>query len=535
MRLAQEAYPLWRELEAECGRALLDQPGTLDLGDWQANRDALAACGVAVRGARRRRDRATLPDSAEPGESGLFQPDGGIVFADLALQAFRDSAEAAGADVRERLPVDSVQEDGDGVVAGGVRARVAVVTAGAWAPALVGVDATPTRETTSYFSLDEPVPSVIDGGPGGTAAMRSSRPGVGLKAGVHQSGPVADPDEPGEPDAEHRRAGRGVGGAAVPPAPVRSSRMETCLYTNRLNDEFVLAAQRADRGRLALQRPRLQVRAGHRQAARRAGRGSALAEEVSLGRDDEVAAGALAAQVEPAHDRCRVAVGLAHHELGGARELVGDRDLGRLKLVADAVALAGEVEQRRDAGDPERHVGRALPEGPAEGVADDHADVAPGARRRPSRIPAADASGSSGSRTSVPSPFAFDASTPAEAQTKPCRVSAMTSGGRERTTRALSRRIASTWRGSRSPASSQRPLGRLDLVEPDDAALRLRDDLLRDDDDVGVLEPSGAVGRVRQERDEIVALLDLRDALEREDPDLGRHWSPVTRTPACAL
>ena len=27
VRLAQESYPLWRELEAEYGRALLDQPG----------------------------------------------------------------------------------------------------------------------------------------------------------------------------------------------------------------------------------------------------------------------------------------------------------------------------------------------------------------------------------------------------------------------------------------------------------------------------------------------------------------------------
>src|SRR5215212_3115595 len=47
VRLAQEAYPLWQQLEAAFGRALLDQPGTLDLGDWQANREALAACGVA--------------------------------------------------------------------------------------------------------------------------------------------------------------------------------------------------------------------------------------------------------------------------------------------------------------------------------------------------------------------------------------------------------------------------------------------------------------------------------------------------------
>ena len=80
-----------------------------------------------------------------------------------------------------------------------------------------------------------------------------------------------------------------------------------------------------------------------------------------------------------------------------------------------------------------------------------------------------------------------------------------------------------------------RALGRLDPVEADDPALGLRDDLLRDDEDVGVLEPARPVGRLRQERHEIVALLDLRDALEREDPDPGGHGRPVMRTPACAL
>ena len=64
--------------------------------------------------------------------------------------------------------------------------------------------------------------------------------------------------------------------------------------------------------------------------------------------------------------------------------------------------------------------------------------------------------GRCGSRTTEPSSGAFDASTPAEAQTKPCRVSAITSGGRERMTSLLSRRITSRCRGSPSgPASSR--------------------------------------------------------------------------------
>ena len=239
VRLAQDSYPLWRELEAECGRALLEQPGTLDLGDWQAKRNALAACAVPFEVLDAAEIERRFPIRIEPGESGLFQADGGIVLADLALQALLASAAAAGAHIREQLRVDSVEEDGDGVRAGAVRARVAVVTAGAWAPALAGIDATPTRETTSYFSLEEPVPSVIDPSAGGRSGYALAAPGVGLKAGLHQSGPAIDPDEPGGPDAEIadrtaawvERRFRGVGPAV---------KVETCLYTTRANDEFML-------------------------------------------------------------------------------------------------------------------------------------------------------------------------------------------------------------------------------------------------------------------------------------------------------
>ena len=55
----------------------------------------------------------------------------------------------------------------------------------------------------------------------------------------------------------------------------------------------------------------------------------------------------------------------------------------------------------------------------------------------------------------MPASGAFEESTPAEAQTNPCRVSAITSGGRLRTIRADSLRITSSRRGSSPPASSR--------------------------------------------------------------------------------
>jgi sarcosine oxidase len=239
VRLAQESYPLWRALEAEFGRPLLELRGTLDLGDWEPNRDALAACGVGFEVLNGAEIERRFPLRMEPGASGLFQADGGIVYADLALEALLVSAVEAGAQVRQDVRVESVEEDADAVMVAGLRARAVVVTAGAWAPKLFGVDATPTRETVSYFAPAEPVPSVIDTTAGSAHGYALVAPVGRLKAGLHQSGTRIDPDEPGDPNPEiaERTAAwvsqrfRDLGD------PVS---LETCLYTMRENDDFLV-------------------------------------------------------------------------------------------------------------------------------------------------------------------------------------------------------------------------------------------------------------------------------------------------------
>ncbi len=234
VRLAQESLPLWHELEAECGRPLLDLHGTLDLGDWAPNRDALTACGVQFEVFDAGQIEHRFGIRADAGDRGLFQADGGIVRADEALAALAD-----GVEVGERVKVKAVDEDGDGVTAGGLRARVAVVTAGAWAPALAGVDATPTVETVSYFDFGRPVPSLIDTTTGPRSGYALSSPDGSLKAGLHQSGRPVDPDEPGVPDRElAARTAAWVQRRFLGVGPSRQA--ETCLYTIRDNDEFLL-------------------------------------------------------------------------------------------------------------------------------------------------------------------------------------------------------------------------------------------------------------------------------------------------------
>jgi sarcosine oxidase len=253
VQLAQAALPLWRELEAESGESLVERYGSLDFGDWQPNREALSASGVEFEILDSAEIARRFPLQVESGDTALFQADGGIVRADVALSALRDSAVTSGAQALEETRITSVEPDGAGVLVAGedvsLRADVVVVTAGAWARGLleplgVALEVEPTRETVSYFELgtDEPLPSVIDfaeGGGPGQLGYALTAPAIGLKAGIHHTGAPVDPDDFGGPDADAagstaawvRRRFRG---------PLPQSRLETCLYTNTRDERFVL-------------------------------------------------------------------------------------------------------------------------------------------------------------------------------------------------------------------------------------------------------------------------------------------------------
>jgi sarcosine oxidase len=264
--LARDALAGWRELEAECGEALLVQTGSLDLGAVALEHTAgLEAAGMPCARLTGREVGDRWPIAAAADEPAVFQPDGGIVRADRAHAAFVEAARAAAVEVREHARVASLAP-----AAGGVRldlggesilAGAAVVTAGAWAAGLLaplGIDleAAPTRETVAYFQLHdaEELPSVIDGAAPvkGVGAGRRDRvsyglaaPGVGLKAGLHHAGPEIDPDEAGGPDESVVRWATEWVGRRFPEADPSPLAIETCLYTNRPEERFLL--ERRDR------------------------------------------------------------------------------------------------------------------------------------------------------------------------------------------------------------------------------------------------------------------------------------------------
>ena len=178
VRLAQESYPLWRELEAESGTSLLELHGTLDLGDWEPNRDALTACGVDSEVLDAAEVERRFGVQLEAGERGLYQADGGIAYADRALEAFLGGAIALGAAVR----VQSRARDRGGRGrrdVGGVRAGRVVVTAGAWAPKLFELSTRPDPRDGRPTSRPPPDPVRDRHGRARRLRLRVSRPGCG--------------------------------------------------------------------------------------------------------------------------------------------------------------------------------------------------------------------------------------------------------------------------------------------------------------------------------------------------------------------
>src|SRR5262249_8785333 len=80
-----------------------------------------------------------------------------------------------------------------------------------------------------------------------------------------------------------------------------------------------------------------------------------------------------------------------------------------------------------------------------------------------------------------------------------------------------------------------RAVGRLGPGELDDTPFHLRDRLLGDDEDIAGLETTHGSGRLDEERSEVVSLLELRKATERDNTELVAQPRPVTWMPAWPL
>lgn len=237
VELAKESFAGWRELEREAGVELLQLNGLLELVDdpAQGSSAALDAAGAEYElldpATARERWNVGAPD----GWSVLFQPEAGIVRADLAHRAFVEQAVAHGAELREHTRVDSLDD---------VDAPVVVITAGPWVTRFFpDLPVKVTRETVAYFELEGgPLPSVVQLDPQtrGHALYSLHDPVHGLKAGAHHAGAEVDADEERGPDpALVERVTEWVVRTypGARPDPVGA---ETCIYTTTADESFIL-------------------------------------------------------------------------------------------------------------------------------------------------------------------------------------------------------------------------------------------------------------------------------------------------------
>jgi glycine/D-amino acid oxidase-like deaminating enzyme len=244
VRLAQEAFALWRELEGETGETVLELNGLVEVVRTleESTAPTLERCGVAWERLDGDEAERRFPIKVPADSFAVLQPEAGIARADKALSAF-----ARGLDVREHTRVTPGELDAD----------VVVVTAGSWVNELLDqpLPVKVTRETICYFRPegDKPVPSVVSFHPDQHRHDMYSLhdPVHGLKVGAHHAGPEADPNVPGEPEAELvERITRWTNETyrLADPQPVAA---DTCMYTTTADESFVLER----RGRLVVGSP----------------------------------------------------------------------------------------------------------------------------------------------------------------------------------------------------------------------------------------------------------------------------------------
>jgi sarcosine oxidase len=266
--LARRAMEKWRELEQLCGHNILTVTGVLEAGypgcpivegSLEASRlhgldhEVLDAAEI-----NRRFPAFKVP----PHWTGLYQPEGGFLRPELAIQQFVGLAERHGAEVRTGTRVLAIEPLGSGVrvrtEAGEIEAGSVIVAAGAWigdfAPELKP-HLKLTRQVLGWFEPLQPAYYAPDRCPVFILESEDDAcygfpdfAGTGVKTASHRKGaylPSADDlsqDGGAADEAQIRR----MLALAMPEAngPLRA--MRTCMYTRTPDEDFVIDWSSAD-------------------------------------------------------------------------------------------------------------------------------------------------------------------------------------------------------------------------------------------------------------------------------------------------
>ncbi len=174
--LALRSNEIWRELEADTGERLLTQNGCLIVGPREeasagvrrrgflaSTRNAAAQYGIAHEVLDPAEIRRRYPQfTPQESEIGYFEPGGGYLNPEACVATQIARAQALGASTRLGTVVLSLEPNGSGVRVvtdqGDLLAGRVIVSAGSWAPALLGAPfdrlLTPTRQVMHWFPVE---------------------------------------------------------------------------------------------------------------------------------------------------------------------------------------------------------------------------------------------------------------------------------------------------------------------------------------------------------------------------------------------
>lgn len=260
--LINRAFELWNELDDSIEESLFHRTGYVAAGptDGDVYSEALESClendleheVLSSAELTARYPGFELPDSF----GAILDPSGGFLHAERCIVAHVEAAMAEGADIRAREPVIDWSPTSDG----GVRietakaeytANVLVVTAGSWASELLQVladSAVPERQVLGWFRPSQPTLFEPETFP---VFSMSAKEGhfygfpqysiPGFKLGKHHHlGETADPNDVGEPNRQDEQVLREFTERYFPGAAGPTMKLETCLFTNTPDEEFVL-------------------------------------------------------------------------------------------------------------------------------------------------------------------------------------------------------------------------------------------------------------------------------------------------------
>ena len=262
--LVQRAYVLWRELERDSGRSLLQITGGLMIGPPESSvvmgaRTSAVAHGLAFEeldaDAIARRFPAFRPAREIVA---IFEPNAGILAPEVCIQAHLDLARATGATLQDNEPVLEWEIAAGQVTVrterGSYRARRLVISVGAWICGALAQLELPVEieRQVLYWLGPARTPEFFDPSRCPIFIWEYAKDkffygfpdtGNGVKVALHHQGEPADPNRPRRPVSDsEENAIRELLRRYLPAANGPVLERQTCLYTNAPDGNFILDA-----------------------------------------------------------------------------------------------------------------------------------------------------------------------------------------------------------------------------------------------------------------------------------------------------